>query len=708
MPRERNAATPSAGGRALVDSQDTGTVTPPPNPDNMTSQTANGGMRPPPKPKGKSKQRTSLFPDLSSFPQSQTQDDNRRVTVDTGVALQQEIDKAYQKAFEREEGGEIDFTELFEFKLEENPGGDPDEVYLSLDEAEHILASEYQNVTPDNLTTLASQHPKTTHDFVLQAVNTAITKGRQLDVMERANDLQNTQYTTLYTEYDRIYKMLRSEELVTQKMAADLKSKKDCDPAKLQELGKKYKEANNLCKQFSEICEKEKKKAQDAEAKNQALQQEVDDLKARLEAGDTTQNGGRGRSGRRPSRSRPRETSLEQLLRRYREAAGGGGGGGGGDNDNDGDDDDRGDNGRGRDNDRPRPGPNNSRDSRMRNTRTQTPLVDLPERLFTIDRTLTRGMEIGKGVPDPKHFKNDDDPNFDSWYSSVLLKLTVATFRTEADGLRFVYGWTQGDPQRSIKPRIPVPGQQSFNEFKTGEELLDWMTRQYGTRNEGTKAMVDIATCKQEQGETFVAFHARYSKLRAWMSWTDETELMLFRNRLNRKYFIKTFGDREVDRRLDSMQDVIEECTALDESFYETDRLYPQKERPRGNGNSNSNGGQNNQNNGNAVASAAAGVAGALVQRPLQYAGTKKKEDLPTHLQNLPTLNREQREDLKKQGKCYRCRTGSHVSTNPECPMYGYDGDYRPPRPRNTTPNPNANLSSLAADPRQGNGTTAA
>jgi hypothetical protein len=60
-----------------------------------------------------------------------------------------------------------------------------------------------------------------------------------------------------------------------------------------------------------------------------------------------------------------------------------------------------------------------------------------------VDPTSSKAIQVDRNIKDPDKFKGEQG-TFYPWMSSMTLKLSTATFRIEADGLRYVQGSSLG------------------------------------------------------------------------------------------------------------------------------------------------------------------------------------------------------------------------------------------------------------------------
>jgi hypothetical protein len=74
-----------------------------------------------------------------------------------------------------------------------------------------------------------------------------------------------------------------------------------------------------------------------------------------------------------------------------------------------------------------------------------------------VDPTSSKAIQVDRNIKDPDKFKGEQG-TFYPWMSSMTLKLSTATFRIEADGLRYVQGFLTGALRGLAAPRIPTLG----------------------------------------------------------------------------------------------------------------------------------------------------------------------------------------------------------------------------------------------------------
>ena len=98
----------------------------------------------------------------------------------------------------------------------------------------------------------------------------------------------------------------------------------------------------------------------------------------------------------------------------------------------------------------------------------------------------------------------------------VETKLSVTTFTTNVDGLRYV-SLLSGPAWKLASPRIPsaINGRQCYNPFEDIEQLTTELLDRFGEINTENKAWSALMSIKQRPNESFSDFYAKYMEYRS-------------------------------------------------------------------------------------------------------------------------------------------------------------------------------------------------
>jgi hypothetical protein len=127
-----------------------------------------------------------------------------------------------------------------------------------------------------------------------------------------------------------------------------------------------------------------------------------------------------------------------------------------------------------------------------------------------VDPNAEKAITTDKGIKDPKSF-NSKEGTFQPWLDQMGMKLVTSKFKTEADGMRYVHGFTEGSVWAALRPRIPpLFGPMCPDPYSTIEEMMSHLSERYGEDNTADKAMTAMGKLTQGPREDFNTFYAKY------------------------------------------------------------------------------------------------------------------------------------------------------------------------------------------------------
>jgi len=277
-----------------------------------------------------------------------------------------------------------------------------------------------------------------------------------------------------------------------------------------------------------------------------------------------------------------------------------------------------------------------------------------------IDPTSKSSIQVDRSIKDPDKFKGDTN-TFYPWLSSMTLKLSTATFRTEDDGLRYVQGFLSGTPWALVSPRIPTIGgwgKPCLNPFKDVDTMMKLLAERFGENNTEERAMSAMVSLKQTDKQDFNDFYAKYQEYQAYApASSDKQEAFRLQGKLNSRFREKLADGMECS----SLQDLVNRCTRLQTQ-------WEAMEADKSNGNKRSESkkgarrGRNGKDGDTAGSSSGAGHSLRRINLP--------DKDIPKEFKDLPPLTNELRASLRETGGCYKCRRKGHqASQRDKCPL---------------------------------------
>ncbi|SMY27938.1 unnamed protein product [Zymoseptoria tritici ST99CH_1A5] len=268
--------------------------------------------------------------------------------------------------------------------------------------------------------------------------------------------------------------------------------------------------------------------------------------------------------------------------------------------------------------------------------------------LTNYDGRLKVNFDTNRSVLLPELFtnlKDDDSPSYSRWLRQVETKLNASSFRTVADSLSFVHSRTGGSVWEMLESRVPSAlGNNSETptslHFLTLEELFTWMNETYAEVNRAGKAQSDITHLKQKDGEKFAEFHRKYLLLRAYLVWSPLTEIYELKSKLNKRFRANILGQLFA-----TLAELVRKCELFDISLEDFDRDFPKAKLPFTTDNS-------NRKRAPKSASAATSVSTTVTVKP-----------------PLAKLTDADREKLKAENRCFRCREVGHRPADKACKL---------------------------------------
>jgi hypothetical protein len=129
--------------------------------------------------------------------------------------------------------------------------------------------------------------------------------------------------------------------------------------------------------------------------------------------------------------------------------------------------------------------------------------------------------------PDAPMFSGDRGA-FDSWKDKVLDKLTnsAAQYPTEPNRIAYIRSRTDGKAYQQIRARCRPDHPQPFH---TADEVLSALSKIYGDRNKGTRAMNELRTLKMKN-RSFDSFYEDFARCAADVGCSEDALLPLLEN----------------------------------------------------------------------------------------------------------------------------------------------------------------------------------
>ena len=289
-------------------------------------------------------------------------------------------------------------------------------------------------------------------------------------------------------------------------------------------------------------------------------------------------------------------------------------------------------------------GPIGRRSSRER-TQDTTKTVDS----INVDQFAMKSFTTDHGIPNPSKF-NGDKLAFYPWLSTLELKLKTSVFRSHQDSLDYVLSFLEGQAWALCSPKVQSTfGRPCANPYQTVHELIKHLVSRYGDINTKNKARSTFQQLKQDPSESFSDFHARFQACTAYLSLEEDDEMFELKDKLNGRYGQKVNDGTDYT----SLSDLVRRARNLEDTFRSNDqRTNQDRNGARKPTYAHAANGQSNSSTNNRRSSTSS-------------APTAKQEggssQFPTKYRNLKPLNDAERDQLRKEGKCLRCRDHGHM-----------------------------------------------
>jgi len=294
---------------------------------------------------------------------------------------------------------------------------------------------------------------------------------------------------------------------------------------------------------------------------------------------------------------------------------------------------------------------------------------------ISVNAKADKAITTDRSIKDLKNFDGKQG-TFYLWLAQMEMKLSTSVFRSEADGLRYVHGFLEGTPWTSVRPKIPSVGWgvPCPDPFITVGDLMKHLVDRYGEDNTAEKAMAAMEKLKQRDRQDFNDFYATYQEYQAYFPLAPRQEAWRLLSKLNKQFSEKIKDGTDYN----TLQEVVTRCARLQSQVGTSDV-------------SSGSGRANNGNGGNGNNRSRGGRSGNALPN----------SELPTKYRNLPALNADMREQLMKEGKCFKCREAGHRSGDShKCPIAKLEKAYQ----ERQSLKPNATDVAAQQEPESGNG----
>jgi hypothetical protein len=281
----------------------------------------------------------------------------------------------------------------------------------------------------------------------------------------------------------------------------------------------------------------------------------------------------------------------------------------------------------------------------LRNERQDTADSNVSHASGRVNPRSDKAVSVDRSIKEPEQFNGTT--GFYQWLSQMELKLSSATFQTDADGLRYVRSFLKDSAWNAVNPRIPsVFGKPCPNPFRTVKDMLEWLVERYGEDNTEEKAMTAMANLKQGPRQDFNAFYAKYQEYQAYCPLDGKQEVHRLMTRLN-----STFSNKLKDgTEYATEKELVSRCI----------RLQAQTETGSVSDDTNA-GGRGGRNRGGRSDDSGSKPRGST---------RLPRSELPNKYRNLPALTADLRAKLIDEKRCFKCRELGHSSRDrTKCPI---------------------------------------
>lgn len=275
--------------------------------------------------------------------------------------------------------------------------------------------------------------------------------------------------------------------------------------------------------------------------------------------------------------------------------------------------------------------------------------------------TQTRPIETDRNIHGPDKFTGKQPETFYRWMQGMELKLSITTFKSIPDGLRYIHSFLDEDAWSMVSPRIPsMFGRPCPNPYDSVEEMLKHLAERYGETNTEARYLTKMENLRQGPNETFSTFYAKFQQYSAYVNLPNHVLIHNLEKKLNSAYKNKV-RDGTVYTDINTL---VRRLTNIENQFEDD------KEDKSSNNNTNQ-GSSSNSKKGNGK-----GQGQGQAQGQGQGNGAppdpkyKSRADLPAKFRDLKPLLADERERCKTEGLCNRCREKGHLqSETDKCPL---------------------------------------
>lgn len=561
------------------------------------------------------------------------------------------------------------------------------------------------NLDVDSFANHVSQYPDSTHYILRRLQHDHREALRQVDVLQKANDLNREKFEHLAAQLKATTQGVDAQQKKSDKAenkARDLEHQLQTVNAMMAGLQQNHtalqKEKDSLggaqkkVAEWRQWCKEEEKKAtalkrlnDELQARVQALESEMEvtytetdfkrlrdevkQLKVHLEEANrgrssTQQGGGDRRSSESRSASRrrrgeeapPPPPSPEKKSKSKKDKATGG-------------DDD------------PRSSDDSSDDDSKDPKKKPSKNSGSKKKPITLsedeDDEVNKAIDVGDVVPyypflkeafrtskevQVTKFNNSTTISYQSWLLELSNKLAVSRFRDVPAVLNFIMSCLSSTPQTMVAPRIPASIKlgrtanvvNNDMAFKTAREMIAFLDDNYASFNPIGDARHAMDILKMKDDEKFSDFFTKYQDINARIPWHDDDmgradQIHQLFTRLNVKY-----KNGLKLQRYNTPGELVQLCQKYQQDQSVIDELHPRtKKEPE----------DYKKSSGKTT-----------TQSTTTNSGKKPWKDRPEKYKNLPRMNNEIRAQLDKEGRCRRCREEGHGPKDEKCPLFEYEG----------------------------------
>ena len=271
---------------------------------------------------------------------------------------------------------------------------------------------------------------------------------------------------------------------------------------------------------------------------------------------------------------------------------------------------------------------------------------------LNIDPRATKAFSTDKGIPNPSKFTGTEKHAFYPWLGSVELKLKNTTFREHTDALEYVLSFLSDQAWALCAPRVQSSfGRPCANPYRTVSELIKHLVDRYGDINTKSQARTTFQHLKQGTDESFEDFFTKFQGCTAFLTLDDDDEAFELRQKLNGRYGQKINDGSDYQ----TLAEVVKRARNLEDTFRANDARTkndaPHRSKDKDKDKTNYGGSR---------------TTTTTKSNP----GDSKGDSFPAKYRNLKPLNDEEREQLRKEGKCLRCRETGHMQFEKDkCPL---------------------------------------